>query len=195
MIKIAERTAASAYKDIMSDEHSYRLRTDQHAASSLTVPKPVPGTSAASRPPVLVQYLGAAGVIPQLGTLAVLLFGDQEYAFAAMALGYAYAALILSFVGGMWWGLAAQPAATTPRWLWVAGIHPSLIALACVLPWAIGAARPAPGLIALGITLVATLAIDVRVRALGLCPRWWLALRAPLSTGLGIITAAIGFAA
>lgn len=139
--------------------------------------------------------VGLAGLFPQLCTLIVLLFGDQEYAFAALTTGYAYAALILSFVGGMWWGLAAQPHAEVPRWTWMAAVAPSLVALACVLPWAVGAAPAEPGLVVLGIALLGTLAIDARLARLGLCPRWWLALRLPLSTGLGLITIAIGYAA
>ena len=161
---------------------------------ALTPAEPV-APNDGKQPPTVARLLGYAGLLPQISVLAVLMFGNLETRFSALALGYAYAALILSFLGGMWWGLAAQARKTVPGWIWFAAVAPSLVALVSALPWAIGEPWPGPSLGMLGIALLAGLAVDFRMSALGLCPRWWLGLRIPLSLGLGILTLAIGYVA
>lgn len=118
---------------------------------------------------------------------AVVLSGDATYRFNALALGYAYAALILSFLGGLWWGIGASHA-RPPEWLWVAAVTPSLIALASAAPWALGEPWPGPSLLILGVALIAALAIDIALTRRNLTPPWWMALRIPLSLGLGLLT-------
>lgn len=142
-------------------------------------------------PPPLVRWLGYAGLLPQLVALAVLVARNPEAHFTALAISYAYAALILSFLGGTWWGLAAQAPARVPAWLWFAAVAPSLIALASAWPWATGQPWPGPSLGVLGVALIGSLGVDYRLNAIGLCPSWWLRLRAPLSIGLGVLTLAI----
>lgn len=134
------------------------------------------------------HWLGYAGLLPQLAVVLALEAGGPEWRFSAVALGYAYAALILSFVGGLWWGLAARDPARAPPWIWVAGVIPALVALASAIPWAIGAGWPGPSLVLLGLSLAATLVIDVVLDRGGLCPPGWLALRTRLSLGLGALT-------
>lgn len=138
--------------------------------------------------PPLARLLGLAGLLPQLLALLVVASGNPNWTFSALALAFAYAALILSFLGGLWWGLAARAGADAPSWLWVAAVAPSLIALATAIPWAIGAAWPGPSLVILGATLIGALVVDVRLVRLGLAPRWWLKLRTPLSVGLGVLS-------
>jgi hypothetical protein len=48
-------------------------------------------------------------------------------------------------------------------------------------------------MVALGLALLGSLAVDYKLDAAGLCPDWWLRLRLPLSIGLGVLTLAIGF--
>jgi hypothetical protein len=146
-------------------------------------------------PDRLVRVLGYAGLLPQAAALLALVSGDPERHFLALALGYAYAALILSFLGGLWWGLAAAARAPVPRWIWIAAVAPSLIALLSAVPWATGSAWPAPSLLLLGAALPGSLAVDRRLATAGLAPAWWMALRVPLSVGLGVLTLAIGFLA
>ena len=143
------------------------------------------------RPPAWPLWLGLAGLLPQLLALFALIGGNPDARFVALACAFAYGALILSFLGGMWWGLAAQARRRVPAWLWVAAVLPSLIALASALPWATGASWPGPSLALLGIALLGSLAVDRQLRAAGLCPPWWLWLRVPLSVGLGGMTLAI----
>jgi hypothetical protein len=81
------------------------------------------------------RWLGLAGLLPQL--LAVLLLTDAELRWTAIAAGFGYAALIFSFLGGVWWGMAfATPSA--PKWAYAAAVMPSLIGFAAYLPWIFG---------------------------------------------------------
>ncbi|WP_010219077.1 DUF3429 domain-containing protein [Sphingomonas sp. PAMC 26621] len=138
-------------------------------------------------PPPLPRWLGLAGLLPQLAAVALVFGGDEAVHFSAIALGYAYAALILSFLGGLWWGIAAA-ATRPPHWLWVASVVPSLIALASAIPWAVGAPWPGPSLVVLGVGLIAALGVDLILARQGLVPSWWMSLRLPLSLGLGGLT-------
>ncbi len=151
--------------------------------------------SADPAPPPLAQWLGYAGLLPQILALVAVAAGEPGGRFTALALSYAYAALILSFLGGLWWGLAAQARVPVPRWVWFAAVAPSLIALVSAVPWATGDAWPGPSMALLGLSLIGSLLVDYRLRAEGLCPSWWLRLRLPLSIGLGVLTLAIGYLA
>ena len=146
--------------------------------------------------PALPRWLGLAGLLPQFTCVAVLYAGPAEWREAALAIAFAYAALILSFLGGMWWGIAAAAPAAQRRkalgWLWIAAVLPSLVALACFLPWALDWAWPEPSLVMLGGALLVSLGVDAKLGALA--PRWWMALRVPLSTGLGLATLAAALA-
>ena len=146
--------------------------------------------------PALPRWLGLAGLLPQFTCVAVLYAGPAEWREAALAIAFAYAALILSFLGGMWWGIAAAAPAAQRRkalgWLWIAAVLPSLVALACFLPWALGWAWPEPSLVMLGGALLVSLGVDAKLGARA--PRWWMELRVPLSTGLGLATLAAALA-
>lgn len=143
---------------------------------------------AMSRPPAMPRALGYAGLLPQAAAVAAMGFGPASWHFSALSLAYAYPALILSFLGGLWWGLAARQTDAPPAWIWLAAIAPSLIALATAVPWAIGAGWPVPSLVLLGLSLLASLLVDHRLTAQGLAPAWWMSLRTPLSAGLGLLT-------
>ena len=82
--------------------------------------------------PPLARLLGFAGLLPQLACALAKWFGSEEWRWTALAMGWAYAALIFSFLGGLWWGLATAAlarGAQVPHWLWLAAIAPSLLAL------------------------------------------------------------------
>jgi hypothetical protein len=117
--------------------------------------------------PTLAHTLGYAGLLPQAAALLILLWGNTDYRYSALAFAFAYGALILSFLGALWWGLAAAQPDAAPEWIWPAGVLPCLIALA----------------------IAATLFVDRRLCRLELCPPGWLRLRARLSSGLALLTA------
>lgn len=147
--------------------------------------RPDPKTSAFL--PTSARWLGAAGLIPPMLLLAVLLIGPSAFRPAAIYLALSYSALILSFIGGTWWGLAAQTNLRASPWIWLVAIAPSLIAFVAVGVWVMGKA-PGPSLWVLGGSLIGALGVDLMLAGNGLCPPGWLRLRTPLSIGLGGIT-------
>ena len=144
--------------------------------------------------PAPARLLGLAGLLPQLAATLLVVGGPLEWRFTALALAFAYAALILSFLGGLWWGLAAA-ARQVPDWLYWAAVVPSLFALATCIPWSVGTDWPGPSLVALGLGILASLSVDFRLARMGIAPRWWLGLRIPLSVGLGTLSLIAGLAA
>ncbi|MBZ8140269.1 DUF3429 domain-containing protein [Rubrivivax gelatinosus] len=117
--------------------------------------------------------LGYAGLIPfVLGALLVWIVLPEAHPYATLALA-AYGAMIVSFLGGIHWGIGFRESAPEGR-LFVWGVVPSLVAWAAVM-------MPAnAGLVILGVMLVVCYLVDrgVYVRhGLG----HWLTLRFRLS--------------
>ena len=139
----------------------------------------------------LASALGAAGLLPMLGVLFVQA-GDFDGGARAGAvlIGHGYAALILSFLGGLWWGLGSAAGARAeggrvPGWLWVAAVMPSLIAFFPMVGMVMGVVDVRLALAVTGVALMAALLVDRALVRLGLTPPWWMELRVPLSLGLG----------
>ena len=140
------------------------------------------------------RALGYAGLLPQIICIGMVLTG-HEWGFAALAGGFAYAAAIFSFLGGVWWGQAVQSArangpATTGAYL--VAVLPSLIVVALFLPWSFGWEWPGPALLYLGALIALSPLID---RKLGYAASDFLRLRWHLSLGLGSLTIALGLLA
>ena len=142
--------------------------------------------------PSFARVLGYAGLLPQAFVLASLLLGGSEIRSTALSLAFAYAALIFSFLGGVWWGLATAAHASVPRWIWAVAVLPSLFALGTAWPWATGHTWPGPSLVVLGALIMSSVLVDLKLRSLGLTPPGWLTLRLPLSIGLGFLTLVAG---
>ncbi len=114
---------------------------------------PVPSPTS---PTVAALRLGHAGLLPfVLGAALVWLVRPDAHPYVTAALS-AYAAVIVSFLGGIHWGFAMRQAdapATLAGW----GVVPSLVAwVAVVMP-------PYAGLVVLGAMLVACYLVDRRV--------------------------------
>lgn len=142
------------------------------------------------RVPALPRWLGLAGLLPQFACLGVAGFGAEEWYYTAIATGWGYGALIFSFLGGLWWGVAAGADARglpVPNWLWLVSVVPSLLALLTYLPWVVGMEWPGPSLVLLGLVILGSLAVDRRISGKE-APAWWWSLRVPLSVGLGLAT-------
>lgn len=135
-------------------------------------------------PPAALR-LGLAGLLPSAAALAVMLAlpGLRDHAASA---GLGYGAVIASFVGGSWWGLAAARAApdALPRYLGLSVI-PGLVGWLAVL------APPVTGLGVLALLFVVLPPTDRRLLRDGVGPPWWLALRRPLSFAMAALQAAM----
>jgi hypothetical protein len=139
--------------------------------------------------PSAARLLGYAGLLPQIA--AVLAAPDEDTRFIALAAGYFYAALILSFLGGVWWGVAVTRD-DAPAGLFTVAVVPSLVAFASGIPWMIGTPWPGPSLIALGFSLIAALIVDRWLYRRGLIGEGLWRLRRTLSLGLGSLTILLG---
>ena len=129
---------------------------------------------------------GFAGLLPQAIAL-FLVATDAEQRWSALAVGYAYAALIFSFLGGVWWGQALSMK-NAPIWIYAAAVAPCLIALATYVPWVVGAAWPGPSLVVLGVCLILSPLVDRAIGRSVVLPEGWMRLRLMLSVGLGGLT-------
>ena len=138
--------------------------------------------------PRIAIVLGLAGLAPQVWALLATLREADRY--IGLAAGYFYAALIFSFLGGLWWGVAASRK-DAPEWLYLAAVAPSLIAFASGIPWMTGTEWPGPSLGVLGLGILAAPLIDRALFKAGLIDRSLLRLRFALSLGLGLLTLAL----
>ena len=143
---------------------------------SASVPMSAPPAWPAPSP--LVRALGYGGLIPFAGLAALLwLLPPDLVVWVALGLA-AYAALIVSFLGGIHWGVGFRNALISPNaprihFTW--GVAPSLLA------W-VGVMMPAfAGLPLLGFVLIGCYVMDRRTwPAAGLAP--WLPMRLQLTT-------------
>ena len=149
----------------------------------------------AARVPIAATMLGAAGLLPLILALLVRLAGgvypDTPIPIVLGGLALSYAALILSFLGGIWWGVAATRAGPElmPRLMAIA-VAPSLIAwLVVAMAWDF----PTIASTTLGVTIALTPLVDRWLAQRGLVPAWWMKLRLPLSLALGALTLGLGF--
>ncbi|HET9511268.1 MAG TPA: DUF3429 domain-containing protein [Sphingomonas sp.] len=128
------------------------------------------------------RLLGFAGLLPPVAAIVMIALGW----YPAAAILFIYPLLILSFLGGAWWGFAMMAGVDQPR-LAVVAVMPSLIALALQLGFYL---VPRPGwlLVVTGTALMLTLLVDRGLTRRGLTPVGWMALRIPLSLGLGALT-------
>ena len=124
--------------------------------------------------PQTITRLGYAGLIPFVLLAALMWLVDAALLpFVAIALG-GYAATIVSFLGGVHWGIGFMKGDAAPRFHFIWGVVPSLIAwLALMMP--AYAALPL-----LGLVVVACYAVDSKTYpAAGLAS--WLPIRLQLT--------------
>ncbi|GGE79615.1 hypothetical protein GCM10011404_10320 [Sphingomonas prati] len=142
-----------------------------------------------AEPVRLAIALGVAGLLPQMAAVLATLLELDWLNAPAMAL--IYGALILSFLGGSWWGIALTRA--EGRWrsiLLLLGIGASLIGF-CVQGLA-GASPMRALLIVLGAAILSSWLVDRVLVREGMIGRWWGWLRLVLSVGLGGLTVLAG---
>ena len=124
-------------------------------------------------PPRWALRLGYAGLLPFVaGAALVWLVNAEAHPYVTLGLA-AYGATIVSFLGGIHWGVAFREAEPDPR-LFIWGVVPTFGAwLGVMMP-------PSAGLVVLGAMLALCYAVDRRLYALHGLERW-LTLRFRLS--------------
>lgn len=138
-------------------------------------------------PHLTITRLGYAGLAPFVLLAALMwLVNTELLPFVSIALG-GYAATIVSFLGGVHWGIGFMKGEATPRFHFIWGVLPALIAwLALMMP--AYAALPL-----LGLVLVACYAVDRRTYpSAGLTQ--WLPMRLRLSV-VATLSCVLGAAA
>ncbi|MDJ0945003.1 MAG: DUF3429 domain-containing protein [Kiloniellales bacterium] len=131
---------------------------------------------AQARIPNAAVWLGALGLIPFLaGALAPWLLPPQRLPQADLAL-IGYGAVILSFLGGVHWGLAAPEG--RPGQLGFS-VLPSLVGWLALLVATFDALGPALWLLAAAFATL--LPGDLLAAGRGLAPGWYPRLRLPLT--------------
>lgn len=154
------------------------------------MPMPAASDDSAQRtdtPSPLAWALGLAGLIPFVMLACLQWFSVPGWRMLAGSALLSYGALIVSFLGGIHWGLAMRGRSVAPaRLVW--GVLPSLLGWLAVLldsPW---------GQAVLAVSLLACLMVDRSVyRTLGL--QAWLPLRATLTVvaTLSVVTGGLAY--
>ncbi|WP_313534859.1 DUF3429 domain-containing protein [Sphingomonas sp.] len=134
------------------------------------------------------RILGFAGLLPLIGCAAglVLLPAHRE---ALLDAGFGYAALIFSFLGGLWWGQGVARGKASAA-LFSVAVVPSLIAWGLMLLRLLGCPLR-EALMALGVVILLSPIVDLALAQKQLNMRGWIALRLQLSAGLGALTLAL----
>ncbi|WP_299476163.1 DUF3429 domain-containing protein [uncultured Roseibium sp.] len=127
--------------------------------------------------PLPAKWLGGTGALPFVAAALIAVFGPQVWsAWAAYALAV-YGAVILSFLGGIQWGLTmgreGRPNLSATRL--GLSVVPSLIGWVALL-------MPVfPGLLVLSAAFALVLYLDLQASMRGEAPAWYPKLRIPLS--------------
>ncbi len=148
-------------------------------------------SSETCRPPPAAVWLTAAGVIPFAALAGGLVLDLQNLPLTVAEMHLAlrgYGAVILSFLGGILWGMtivSGRPAPERAGGLLVLSTVPPLFGWAALL-------LPAEsGLLLLIACFPAMLAVDWRTAAAGIAPAWYPKLRAPVTVAVVICLGAV----
>ena len=129
--------------------------------------------------------LGLGGPVPFVVLAALTLIGPEDWRSWVSTALIAYGAVILSFLGGITWGLAVDEQ-HTHRPIYLASMAPFFAAwIALLLP-------PFAGLVLLMLAFLGALANDFLLKRAGLSPSWFMSLRLALTA---IVVASLAVAA
>lgn len=163
----------------------YARAGERGSALALEGESDVQATAEARTPPLAAIGLGAAGLLPFLAGLLGTLAPSLAIVGPEGLLGYG--AVILSFLGGVHWGLAMMRGDAGWRALG-ASVVPSLVGWAALL------AGGRAGLFGLAVAFAALLVYDLGEIRAGRAPGWYAALRWPLTAIVCLCTAVAGAA-
>lgn len=135
------------------------------------------------RPPVPASavWLGGLGLVPFLALSIASLVLTGAWKTAAVDGLLTYGAVILSFLGGVHWGVAMTTSIAHPE----RGIDSGRLGISVapsLVGWAALLIEARYGLAVLAIGFAANLLLDLRSTRQGLAPPWYPTLRKPLTT-------------
>lgn len=130
--------------------------------------------------PVAAGWLGGLGVLPFVACAILAVVAPPGWtALAAQALGL-YGAVILSFLGGVQWGLAISGTGS-PDAHAVSLSRLSLSVMPALVGWCALLLPLTPGLVLLALTFAMVLVVDLRAVRERQAPCWYPRLRWPLT--------------
>lgn len=128
--------------------------------------------------PTAALVLGTAGLLPFVALALAPLWSIEPFGRPPLGILAVYAAVVLSFMGAVHWGLAMAefggPRATT--WGYIASVIPALVGW-----FALSFFPLAIALRIIAATYVGLLLYDIRAARLGRAPQWYARLRPPLT--------------
>jgi hypothetical protein len=140
--------------------------------------------------PPSAAWLGGLGAVPFVGLAgATPFFTGVTRMFVVHAL-LAYGATILSFLGGVHWGMAIRSDSGTDNGKLAARLTLSVIP--SLAGWAALLVGETTGMFLLAFAIAAMLLVDIRASRVGEAPPWYSKLRIPLT---GVVVAALLFGA
>ena len=124
--------------------------------------------------PEMAIFWGWAGVVPFALLTGTAISLPADVVGKALQMLVAYGAIILTFMGGVHWGIAMKDGEGR-AWLYTTGILPSLVAvLAIALP-------SKPAIVTLAIGFAGLLVYDIQLVRHGHAPKWYARLRLQLT--------------
>ena len=144
--------------------------------------------TAENRVPAHAIWLGGLGALPFVGLAgAIPLLSGAPRVFVGHAL-VAYATAILSFLGGVHWGLAIRSESSRHgEGLWL-----TLSVIPALAGWAALLFAETPALLTLAVAVAVMLGVDIWASRVSQAPPWYPRLRIPLTC---VVVAALLFAA
>jgi len=137
------------------------------------------GDGSSDRLSLPVAAVGYGGLAPFLGAAALAWFGvDMLFGYSMVTLMIAYGAVILSFLGGIRWGLALNPLSADLR-----DRHIVLSVIPPLLGWLALMMQPAAGVVMLIAGFAGQLVWDLSAAKRGIIPEWFKELRVNLTGG------------
>lgn len=153
-----------------------------------------PLTKRRDRTPLEARILGAGGVIPLVAGVVMAFAAPEPFGFPLVRTTLVYAAMILSFLGGIHWGFASSALArnavelNAPRILGLSVLPPLAGWVALLLPNTFAAPL-------LAACFASVLLLDRATDRLGYAPRWWMRLRIWLTSVVVVLLLLLSFAA
>jgi len=136
------------------------------------------GRAPSRQVPGAAAWLGGLGLAPFVAGAAAAWLLEEPRRGAALFLLAAHAAVVLSFLGAVHWGLALAGATARPARAMTLSVLPALLA------W-LTLSLPVPAaLVLMGAGFLCTCALDVRASSRGEAPAWYPRLRLPLTAAV-----------